>query len=63
MSTKQYQSNLQDLFDGFEHCRIPLNMENYRARPEDFHLNQQAVDKLMEEISNTISRREYFKEK
>ena len=63
MSIRQYHDNLKELFDGFEHYRIPLNVDDYRVEEEDFHLNHQAVDLLMEELSNIIGGKGYFKRK
>ncbi|MBI5674624.1 MAG: hypothetical protein HZC48_02190 [Nitrospirae bacterium] len=62
-SMRQYLDNLKDVFDGFEHYRIPLHMDNYTQSPEDQHLNQPAIYKLMEKLSFIISNKEYFKEK
>ena len=63
MSMRQYHNNLKELFDGFEHYRISLNTDDYRVKEGDFHLNQQAVGLLMEELSNIIGRKGYFKGK
>lgn len=63
LSMKQYNDNLQDIYSGFEHYRIPLDMDNYQVSSEDQHLNQQAIDKLMKELSLIISEKKYFKEK
>ena len=60
-SMRQYQDNLRELFQGFEHYRIPLNMEDYKVSSGDFHLNQQAIDKLFRELSQIISKKNYFK--
>ena len=63
MSMKQYHDNLNDLLDDSEYYRIPLNIDDYRVKEEDFHLNQQAIDILMEELSNILSKKGYFKGK
>jgi hypothetical protein len=62
LSIRQYQENMRDLFDGFEHYRIPLNMEKYSFSDSDLHLNQQAIEKLFHRISRIISEKDYFKE-
>jgi hypothetical protein len=59
---KQYLNNLKDIFYGFEHYRVPLNMENYTLRPRDYHFNQEAIDRLMKEIAFIVSKKEYFRE-
>jgi hypothetical protein len=61
-SMKQYLNNLKDIFYGFEHYRVPLNMENYTLRPRDYHFNQEAIDRLMKEIAFIVSKKEYFRE-
>jgi hypothetical protein len=50
-SLKQYKENLDDLFRGFEHYRIPLNLDNVTMSHEDVHLSQEAVDNLFKELS------------
>ena len=59
-SIRQYQDNLRELFYGFEHYRIPLNIENYTVKSGDSHLNQQAIDKLFKELSQIISKKKIF---
>ena len=60
LSVKQYQDNLNDILDGYEHYRIPLNSEKYKLNSEDFHLSQQAIDKLFKDLSQKISKKKYF---
>ncbi|GBE16220.1 hypothetical protein BMS3Abin15_00032 [bacterium BMS3Abin15] len=60
-SIRQYQDDLRYLFHGFEHYRIPLNIENYTVKSGDSHLNQQAIDKLFKELSQIISKKNYFR--
>lgn len=55
-----YRENLRELFSGFEHYRIPLDMENYQRSRTNTHLNESAIDKLMEELSLVISEEPYF---
>ncbi len=62
LSVRQHHENLEDLFDGFEHYRIPLDMDNFVVSSKDYHLNQIAIDRLMKELSFRISKKEYFKE-
>ncbi len=62
LSLRQHHETVKDLFDGFEHYRIPLNMDNNTVSLEDEHLNQQAIDKIMKELSLIISKKEYFGE-
>ncbi len=61
LSMRQYQDTLQDIFDGFEYYRIPLDMDNYTVSKEDMHLNQRAFDILFEKLSQIISKKDYFK--
>ncbi len=60
-SMKQYLDNLKDIYNGFEHYRVPLNMGNYTESQVDQHLNQKAIDKLMRGLSIILSEKEYFK--
>jgi hypothetical protein len=61
VSMKQYHDNMKELFYGFEHYRIPLNMDDVTIEGRDAHLNREAIDKLMGKISLILSRKEYFK--
>ncbi|MBI4680316.1 MAG: hypothetical protein HY753_03695 [Nitrospirae bacterium] len=60
LSVSQHQATLKDLFEGFEHYRIPLTIDNYTVSSKDEHLNIGAIDRLMEELSFIISKKEYF---
>jgi hypothetical protein len=60
ISSKQYQDNQNELFRDFEFYNIPLKMDNYTVSEDDRHLNQQANNKLMEELSLIISNKKYF---
>jgi len=55
VSMRQYQDNLKELFEGFEHYRIPLPMEKVTVNKDDSHLNREAIDKLMEELARIIA--------
>jgi hypothetical protein len=59
-SIKQYQENMRDVFDGFDHYRIPLKIDNYKVKSEDFHLSQQAVDRVFEELSEVLNKQSYL---
>ncbi len=61
LSFQQIQENLKDLFRDFEYYNIPLTVDNPRISQNDTHLNEQATDKLMKELSLIISRKDYFK--
>lgn len=63
LSLSQHQATLKDLFDGIEHYRIPLIIDKYTVSSEDEHLNLEAIDILMEQLSFIISKKEYFKKK
>ncbi len=52
---------VKELFEGFEHYRIPVGIE-YNEDYGD-HLNQKEIHQLMEELSLIISQKEYFREK
>lgn len=54
VSMRQYRDNMKELFEGFEHYRIPLNMEKVTASKEDAHLGHEAIDKLMEKIAHML---------
>ena len=62
-SLKQYQNNLRDIFDGFDCYRIEIGIDNYKVKPEDFHLSQQAVDIVFEELSEVLSKQRFLKHK
>ncbi len=47
LSVSQHRDTLKELFNGFEHYRFPLNMDNYTVSEKDEHLNQAAIEKLM----------------
>jgi len=59
-SIKQYQKNLKDIFEGFENYRIPLHIDNYKVSKEDMHLNRDAIEILMKQLANIISKKPYF---
>ncbi len=62
VSMKQYHNNMNELFAGFEHYRIPLNMEHITREGRDEHLNHEAIDTLMRELAHLImSKHSYFK--
>lgn len=60
LSMRQYHDTLKKLLDGFEHYRIPLDLDSYTVSAEDTHLNQKAIDKLMNKLALIISGKEYF---
>jgi hypothetical protein len=60
VSMRQYRNNMKELFEGFEHYNIPLNIEKYTASEKDAHLGNEAIDKLMRELAQIISGKEYF---
>ncbi len=62
-SIKQYKNNLKELLDGYEHYRIPLNMENFTISEDNAHLNEKALRKIMQDLSLIMSKEEYFKVK
>lgn len=60
-SMKQYHDNMRELFEGFNHYRIPLNMERVTPNEEDSHLSRDAIDELMKEVALIVSKQSYFK--
>jgi hypothetical protein len=62
-SMKQYRKNLEDLFNGFEHYRIPLNLKNVTVSEEDRHLSRNAIDLLMKRLADIISMKPYFSDR
>jgi hypothetical protein len=60
LSASQHNATLKDLFQGFEHYRIPLNIDNYTVSSKDEHLNLDAINRLMEKLSLILSKKEYF---
>ncbi|RJR14840.1 MAG: hypothetical protein C4581_13235 [Nitrospiraceae bacterium] len=60
LSMKQYHNNLKDLFNGYEHHRIPLSISNYAVDSDNDHLSQQALDLLFNKLSNIISKTNCF---
>jgi hypothetical protein len=60
LTLKQYQDNLKDLFRNYEFYNIPLKMDNYTMSEDNRHLNLEANNKLMEELSLIISNKKYF---
>ncbi len=59
ISTNQYRDNLEDLFRGFEHHRVPLNIGKPTVSENNSHLNQTALHELLEEIAIIISKKNY----
>ncbi len=55
LSLKQHHDTLKDLFYGFEHYRISLNMKDHTVTQNDEHLNQQTIDNLFQKLSEKIS--------
>ena len=56
ITMKQYHTNMKELFEGFEHYRIPLYMEDVTVKGPDEHLSHEAIDKLMKELSLIVSK-------
>ncbi len=61
LSVRQHHETIKDIFYGFEHYRIPLDIDNHTVSSKDEHLNQQAIDKLLQKLSEKISNINYFK--
>ena len=62
VSMKQYDENMKELFEGFEHYKIPLNMEDVTVAGRDEHLSSEAIDKLMRNLAVIVSKKSYFNE-
>ena len=62
-SIRQYRENLRDLFAGFEHYRITLGIDDYKVKPEDFHLSPDAVDILLKGVSESLNHDGYLTRK
>jgi hypothetical protein len=62
-SMNQYRENFKELFEGFEHYRIPLGINNYTVNAEDLHLNAEAIDLLMKRLADIISMKPYFSDR
>jgi hypothetical protein len=59
-SIRQYKENLRELFDGYEHYMIPIEIKDYTVNQEDKHLNEQAIDSMMEKLSIILKKRGYL---
>ncbi|MBI5664166.1 MAG: hypothetical protein HZC49_03605 [Nitrospirae bacterium] len=60
LSLGQHHETLKDIFEGFEHYRIPLPMDRHTVSEQDEHLNPQAIDILMKELAFIIGTKDYF---
>ncbi len=60
VSMRQYRENLKDILDGFEHYRIPLNENIYKANPNSAHLTLEAIDEMFRIVTLIISQEKYF---
>lgn len=57
VSVDQATKSMKEINQGFDSILIPVREKHWRMGPEDGHLNQHAVDRLMRELAETLSAR------
>lgn len=55
ISKNKMEENMKYLFSNIDHYKIPITLEKWRVSSTDKHLNQHAVDQLMENLASIIS--------
>ncbi len=53
-SQEQYDANVAFLAQGFQTFLTPVRVKEYEVGPEDEHLNEHAVDQVMNELARTL---------
>ena len=56
ISQAQFESNISEVNRGFQFYNLPITLEHWRVGPEDGHLNEHAVDQLMQVLAKTLER-------
>lgn len=54
-SRAQYRANLADFNRGFDFLSIPVTLEDWKATPDDPHLNQRATDQVMRDLAKRLA--------
>lgn len=53
-SKKQMLANIEYINRGFHSYEVPVTVEDYRVGPEDAHLNEHAVDQVMQDLAQVL---------
>lgn len=51
---KQREENMKKVNRGFRSYVIPIQVENWMVGPQDAHLNEHAVDQVMQDLANSL---------
>jgi hypothetical protein len=54
-SSDQFDANIRDVTRGFETRQIPVQLKEHEVGPEDDHLNEHAVDQVMEGLADALA--------
>jgi hypothetical protein len=54
-SRAQYRANLADFNRGFDFLSIPVTLEDWKATPDDPHLNARATDQVMNDLAQRLA--------
>jgi hypothetical protein len=54
-SRAQYRANLADFNRGFLFLSVPVSLEDWKATPDDPHLNARATDQVMTDLSKRLA--------
>jgi len=54
-SQKQRETTTEDVNRGFQAYTIPIRLQDWRAGPRDGHLNEHAVDQVMEDLAARLN--------
>ena len=57
VSQRQYDSNWSYVNSGFDTQLVPVTVKDWRAGPEDAHLNAQATDQVMASLADRLRAR------